>query len=144
MSALSKLELCRLIPHEGRMCLIDSVEEWGPIEIRCLTRSHLDSNNPLRREGRLESLCGLEYAAQAMAIHIGLAASTDWSGPHVGYIGGIQNCTMHQEYLDVVASELEIQAIQLFTQEHRAIYSFSLSGNGEPLLNGRASLFLKR
>lgn len=126
------------------MCLIDSVQEWSPKEIRCHTRSHLDMDNPLRQDGRLESVCGLEYAAQTMAIHIGLAASTDWAGPHIGYIGAIRDCTLHREYLDDVSGDIEIHAIQLFNQEQSMIYSFSLSGEGGQLLSGRASLFLKR
>ncbi len=144
MPILSKLELCRLIPHDGQMCLIDSVQDWGPVEIRGLTRSHLDTNNPLRRDGRLESLCGLEYAAQVMAIHIGLVASPDWAGPHIGYIGNIRDCTLHREYLDDVSGDLEIHAMQLFSQKHSVIYSFNLSGDGGQQLSGRASLFLKR
>ncbi|MCZ6802004.1 MAG: 3-hydroxylacyl-ACP dehydratase [Nitrospirae bacterium] len=144
MPILSKLDLCRLIPHEGSMCLIDSVQEWDPVEIRCLTRSHLDTKNPLRRDERLESLCGLEYAAQVMAIHIGLLASPIWSGPRIGYIGAIRDCTLHREYLDDVSSDLEIHAMQLFAQEHSVIYSFSLSGDDGQHLSGRASLFLKR
>ena len=144
MPILSKLDLCRLIPHEGQMCLIDSVHEWSPVEITCQSRSHLDPNNPLRRDGRLESLCGLEYAAQGMAIHIGLVASPDWTGPHIGYIGAIRDCALHREYLDDVPGDLEIQAMQLFSQKHSVIYSFNLSGDGGQYLSGRASLFLKR
>jgi predicted hotdog family 3-hydroxylacyl-ACP dehydratase len=144
MPVLSKLDLCQLIPHEGLMCLIDSVQGWDPEEIRCMTRSHLDTRNPLRRDGRLESVCGLEYAAQVMAIHIGLAAPSDWPGPQVGYIGGIRDCKISREYLDDVSSELEIHAKRLFHQDQSVIYSFSLSGNKGQYLNGRASLFLKR
>ncbi|WP_206685552.1 hypothetical protein, partial [Escherichia coli] len=33
--------------------------------IRCTATSHRDPRNPLRSHGRLASVCGIEYAAQA-------------------------------------------------------------------------------
>lgn len=58
-----------LIPHAGSMCLLQHVIEHDDTSIRCETRSHLDAYNPLRYKGRLSSLCAIEYAAQAMALH---------------------------------------------------------------------------
>ena len=37
--------------------------------IRCVARGHRDADNPLRAGGELPALCGIEYAAQAMAAH---------------------------------------------------------------------------
>ena len=56
------------------MCLLDRVETWSATDIVCRARSHLDPDNPLRRNGRLASLCGIEYGLQAAAAHGALAA----------------------------------------------------------------------
>ena len=72
MPILSKAALCRLIPHQGTMCLLDTVERWDDTSITCTTASHRDATNPLRRDNQLEAICGLEYAAQAMAVHVGI------------------------------------------------------------------------
>ena len=74
MPALSKLELCALLPHGETMCLLHAVESWDSSGIVCVAVSHCDHDNPLRRTDRLNSICGLEYAAQAMAVHVGLTS----------------------------------------------------------------------
>jgi predicted hotdog family 3-hydroxylacyl-ACP dehydratase len=57
------------IPHQGRMCLLDQVIEWNAQHIRCRTATHRAPDNPLRAHDRLGIACGIEYAAQAMALH---------------------------------------------------------------------------
>ena len=61
------------IPHRGSMCLLDEVVDWSAERIRCRTRTHCAADNPLRADGRLGVACGIEYAAQAMAVHGALA-----------------------------------------------------------------------
>ena len=56
--------LCRLIPHHGTMCLLDTVERWDDSSILCTAASHRDAMNRLRRDNELEAICGLEYAAR--------------------------------------------------------------------------------
>ena len=63
-----------LVPHAGKMCLLERVVDCDTASIRCETRSHLDRANPLRRNGHLSSVCAIEYAAQAMALHGALMA----------------------------------------------------------------------
>ena len=62
------------IPHQGSMCLLDAVREWSGEAITCTASSHTDPANPLRADGRLGAANGIEYAAQAMAIHGALLA----------------------------------------------------------------------
>ena len=57
------------IPQQGAMCLIDQVLDWSATDIRCRTASHRLTSNPLRTADCLRSECGIEYAAQAIAIH---------------------------------------------------------------------------
>src|SRR5262250_1492609 len=65
------------IPHKGRMCLLDEVLSWDAARIRCRSGSHRAADNPLRAHGRLGAACGIEYAAQAMAVHGALVAASD-------------------------------------------------------------------
>ena len=64
------------IPHKGRMCLLDEVLSWDAAHIRCRSASHTSASNPLRLHGRLGAACGIEYAAQAMAVHGALIAAS--------------------------------------------------------------------
>src|SRR2546430_15076222 len=63
------------IPHKGRMCLLDEVLSWDAARIRCRSATHRSPDNPLRLHGRLGAACGIEYAAQAMAVHGALVAA---------------------------------------------------------------------
>src|ERR1700679_4346194 len=63
------------IPHQGRMCLLDQVLAWDAHHIRCRTSTHRALDNPLRSHDRLGIASGIEYAAQAMALHGALAGA---------------------------------------------------------------------
>ncbi len=71
---IDKSEIRKLIPHSGTMCLLDGVVRWDDESIVCITNTHRDANNPLRRDGQLSAAHALEYGAQAAAIHGGLRA----------------------------------------------------------------------
>ena len=64
------------IAHKGRMCLLDEVLSWDAARIRCRSATHRSADNPLRLHGRLGAACGIEYAAQAMAVHGALIAAS--------------------------------------------------------------------
>ncbi len=64
-----------LLPHAGRMRLIDSVISYDEQSIVCESDSHRAADHPLAEAGVLSIICGLEYGAQAMAIHGALLAS---------------------------------------------------------------------
>ena len=56
------------IPHQGTMCLLDEVVSWDEARIACRASSHRAPDHPLRTHGRLGAACGIESAAQAMAV----------------------------------------------------------------------------
>ena len=58
------------------MCLLDEVLSWDATRIRCRSNTHRTADNPLRAHGRLGAACGIEYAAQAMAVHGALVAAS--------------------------------------------------------------------
>jgi predicted hotdog family 3-hydroxylacyl-ACP dehydratase len=68
------------IPHHGRMCLLDEVMEWDAQHIRCGSGTHRLLNHPLRSNGRLGIACGIEYAAQTMAVHGALSGGASAGG----------------------------------------------------------------
>jgi predicted hotdog family 3-hydroxylacyl-ACP dehydratase len=143
MLRIGKAALCRLIPHHGTMCLLNEVEQWDDTSITCTTASHRDATNPLRRENQLEAVCGLEYAAQAMAVHVGLLEQGKERRLTVGYLGAVKNLMLRAIRLDDVKGDLTIQATRLVGEVNCFIYAFRVSVGREELLDGRASIFLK-
>jgi len=143
MLRIGKAALCRLIPHHGTMCLLNAVEQWDDTSILCTTASHRDATNPLRRDNRLEAICGLEYAAQAMAVHVGLLDQGKGRRLTVGYLGAVKNLMLQATRLDDVKGDLTVQATRLVGEVNCFIYAFRVSGGREEFVDGRASIFLK-
>ena len=93
----------RHIPHQGSMCLLDAVEQWDANDIVCRAVSHCAPDNPLRHGGGLGICTGIEYAAQAMAVHGALLAGTD-RAPASGYLASVRNVEWTQPRLDTAGA----------------------------------------
>jgi len=143
MPQLTREELAGFLPHSGAMRLIDCVESWDMSNIRCRTSSHHDPENPLRQHTQLDAITGLEYAAQAMGLHVGLQDHPEAQKGMIGYIGGARDVRFLIERLDDCSSELIIDATRMFEDDRSFLYEFALSSGGRTVMTGRASLFLK-
>ena len=123
------------------MCLLDAVLDWSDSAISCRTVSHTAPHNPLRADGRLGAANGIEYAAQAMAIHGALLANTG-DQPRQGYLTSVRSVSLHVARLDDLPGELRVQAERLSGDSNHILYQFSLSHAGRCLLEGRAAVVL--
>jgi predicted hotdog family 3-hydroxylacyl-ACP dehydratase len=129
------------IPHAGNMCLLDEVLSWDPTRIECRSTTHRSPDNPLRAHGRLGSACGIEYAAQAMAVH-GALMSERRGAPAAGYLAGARAVVLHVEWLDDVPSDLLISSERINGDDTIVMYRFSVHAATRILLNGRATIVL--
>lgn len=129
------------IPHQGDMCLLDAVVDWSENAISCRAVSHTDPANPLRAADRLGAATGIEYAAQAMAIHGALLAGQD-DAPRQGYLTSVRSVTLHVDRLDDLSGPLEVQAERLSGDANNILYQFSVGHAGRCLLAGRAAVVL--
>ena len=130
------------IPHQGSMCLLDHVEHWSTDGIRCRAVSHRAADNPLRAYGRLGAACGIEYAAQAMAVHGALLAPAAGDTPRVGYLVSVRSVEFHVDRLDDIADDLSVEANHLMSAENNMLYQFSVSAAGRVLVTGRAAVII--
>ncbi len=142
MRSVSPADIACLLPHSGSMVLLDAVLEHDASAIHCLAQRHHAVDNPLRIDGRLPAWCGLEYAAQAMAVHQGLCAG-DANPPVRGFLAVARDLVMMSTDLDELAGNLHIQAEKLIAESGRSIYQFQLSSEGKMLLKGRAAVVLQ-
>ena len=130
------------IPHQGSMCLLESVQTWNQEKIVCHANSHRAPDNPLRAHGKLGIACGIEYAAQAMAIHGALLAPTGTTKPKVGYLVSVRGVTMAVTRLDDIDTNLVICASCMMANESNMLYQFTVTANHQLLLEGRAAVVL--
>ena len=131
-----------MIPHAGAMCLLDAVLSYDENKIRCMASSHRDKSNPLARDGILPAQAGLEYGAQAMAVHGRLTGAVG-ARPRTGYIVGVRSMTWSRGRLDDLATDLIIEAEKLAGEGSGVIYGFSIAAGGVPVVSGRATVILE-
>ncbi|HUM99146.1 MAG TPA: 3-hydroxylacyl-ACP dehydratase [Halothiobacillus sp.] len=138
---LCKADIAARIPHQGALCLLDCVTHWDALRIECLAISHRAADNPLHRQGRLGAVIGIEYAAQAMAVHGALLAERD-TPPQKGLITRVQQVQWHTERLDDCTAPLTITAVRLMGDARMVRYHFWVCCEALLLLEGAASVLL--
>jgi len=152
------------VPHSGSMCLLDRLRSWSSGHIECSAVNHREVANPLRTPEGLLSVNGIEYAAQAMALHASLNASMSASmsaslsaslsapaaapaggasAPVPGFLASVRAVRLLVPRLDEVAGELQVLATRLAGDARQALYSFALHDDqGRLLMDGRATVIL--
>lgn len=142
MIILDHREIEALIPHSGSMCLLDAVIAWDAASLRCVSRCHLLPGNPMRRvDGTLGAACGIELAAQAMAIH-GRLVSGNSGPPARGALASVRDVHLRTATLDDIEGDLTIDAQRLMGDGQGASYRFVITGDGAEVLSGRATVLL--
>jgi predicted hotdog family 3-hydroxylacyl-ACP dehydratase len=151
------------IPHDGRMCLLDEVVEWNAQHIRCRSGTHRLPDHPLRSKGRLGIACGIEYAAQAMAVHGALVGAAAAGGPalvgrrqggggastaasrvrtEMGFLASLREIRLNALRLDDIETDLYCEATCFAANRVTALYDFALWSDVRRLLSGRATVVL--
>jgi predicted hotdog family 3-hydroxylacyl-ACP dehydratase len=122
------------------MCLLDEVVEWDSNRVLCRSSSHRGPDHPLRAHGRLGAASGIEYAAQTMAVHGALSASTSASRPEAGFLAALRGVEFRVLRLDDLGGDLLSSAILLAANGVTALYEFELGSGSHTLLRGRATV----
>ena len=133
---LSDAEIMKLSPHRSRMRLLHRVLSWDETRIVCTAVSHLAPDNPLRDNAMLPALCGVEYAAQAMALHGSLVGM----GNKAGLLASLRDVVLAVPRLDDISGELTICAEKLLAEGERVLYQFTILSGSRELVSGRAAV----
>ena len=138
---VEKNELCRLIPHDGSMCLLDKVAEWDEKRIVCYSETHQSMDNPLRNDQGLPATALIEYGAQAMAVHGGLLSSHRDDSINQGYLASLRNIVIEATGdVSTINTPICIEAVQIMASQGNFIYNFSIKMDQCMLVSGRATV----
>ncbi|MEA1990300.1 MAG: hypothetical protein U9N57_13980 [Pseudomonadota bacterium] len=123
---LTKPEIEAIIPHAGDMCLLEQVISFTNEEIVCQTQSHLNTDNPLKTDGKLSKMHLIEYGAQAIAVHGGLLERGLNNGePKLGYIATVKAVKWSE--FDPLTDFLEIKANAVMCNEASKLYEYTIT-----------------
>ena len=128
------------LPHTGRMCLLDRVLHWDTHRIRCSAVSHRDADNPLREGAGLATLAGIEYAAQAAAVHGALLRGETL--PRSGVLASLKNVIATRPWLHEIVEDIVIETDLLHSDPAGGIFAFNVSASEEKILSGQFTLMV--
>ena len=123
------------------MCLLHSVLHWSEQRIVCDASSHSAPEHPLRAQGRLGAVVGVEYAGQAMAVHGALLAA-EATAVSKGYLTSVRGLVLYVDRLDQLTGPIRVSAERLSGDARLVLYRFELEHDGVRLMAGRASVVL--
>ena len=138
--SLKSIAISGLIPHAGTMCLLDEIISWNVDEIVCSATNHRAPDHPLREDGRLPAVCGIEYAGQAMAVHGALVLQRPVGA---GFLAGVRELKLHVDRLDTIGPTLLVEARRLMGGTEGMVYDFTLRDADRVLMSGRATVALR-
>lgn len=138
---LDKTDWAHLIPHAGRMCLLDAVLAWDATSIHASSHDHALDDHPLRGTDGLHAVHLAEYGAQAMAVHGALLArSRGLVHPRAGRLVSVRDVVLTVEYVDPSHGRLDVHAESLYADDAGAQYAFRVEQYGRLLASGRAAV----
>lgn len=139
---LNHNEIEQRLPHSDNMSLLNEIIQFDKQSLTALAISHLDANNPLWQNGRINTVNGIEYAAQAMAVHGSLLSEKLSATPLTGYIATVRNIIIKVPQLPIEKTPLLINVEQLMSNEDGFTYQFHISCAQQSLILGRITVFL--
>ncbi|GBQ06997.1 hypothetical protein [Saccharibacter floricola] len=120
---LDRNAIARLIPHQGKSCLLSAVSRWDETTLTAVTDDPRDPTNPYRSHGSLPPIIGVEMAMQAAALHGALTSHE----VRQGWLASMRDVHIQCSRLDEPHWGYLTMTV---TQEHNAptgmIYRFSL------------------
>ena len=135
-----------LIPHRGRMCLLDRVTSWDQTRIDCVAVNHRDPRHPLRSASGLLASAAIEYAAQSMAVHGALCAAAAGARAAPGFLASARDVRLACRRLDDLRTaepdELVVVAERQAADAARLLYAFVVRHDGRELAAGRVAVVL--
>jgi predicted hotdog family 3-hydroxylacyl-ACP dehydratase len=140
---IDQKEIRELIPHSGSMCLLESVLAWDEQSILCTSGTHLNRENPLRRNQSLSAIHAFEYGAQAVAIHGGLRARSADAVAPPGYLAALRDASLNVATLDQFTDPLMVRAKSLFSDRANSVYECCVSAGNVIAAQGRVTIILR-
>ncbi len=134
---LDRAGIAALIPHQGTMCLLAALLAWDRTRITCRAVPPSAPDHPLRRDGQVSALAGVEYGLQAAALHGALAGAAPRAP---GFLAALDDVVFHASPL---TGEIIVSATRLLDDPRGLVYGFALATeSGAPLVAGRAVIVL--
>jgi len=126
-----------LLPHRGRMRLLDRIVELSTEKAVVSVRPK--DNWPMASEGQVPALVLLEVVAQTAGLVCSLRVGLDGEEPPLGYLVGVRTGTFFTDSVEIGA-ELTCRAEISFVMEGYAVLNGEVLANEEVLFYAEVQL----
>jgi predicted hotdog family 3-hydroxylacyl-ACP dehydratase len=130
---VSRTDVERLLEHAGDMCLLDCTTEWDEQNI-CCSAPAPQAGHPLMRDGRVPAIAGIEYAAQAAALHGALLDTV--MTRRSGMLASLRGVTLHRSWFPASKKSLMIHAKLRSRTDGGCMYSFEVISGQQTITCG--------
>lgn len=138
---MNPVDVDRLLPHSGDMCLLDTVRQCQPDSIHVCSRDFSDCDHPLAEAGRLSAIALMEYGAQAAGAHIALTSERMSStAVPAGVVASMQHIKGLDTDLSARPPALDIVAEKRAANGRSFVYDVSVYSADQCLVTGRITL----
>jgi predicted hotdog family 3-hydroxylacyl-ACP dehydratase len=127
-----------LLPHSGRMVLIDEVLEAG--EGRIVARLTLRPTSPFVEDGRVPAIVAIEYMAQTVGAYAGLRARAAGGSPRIGFLLGTREMTLDVDAFGV-GDELTVEARHVWGDEQLGSFQCEVRRDGRTLVSALVNVY---
>ncbi len=134
---LSHPEIASLVPHAGRMVLLDEIVCFDPATIHCRAMLNPSDSHPLAVDGHLPATALAEFGAQAMAVHGALLAPG--TPPRPGRLVALGQLDLAVGRIDAT-TVLDIHATRLGGDDAGQMYAFEVRVGKTSLARGQATV----
>lgn len=128
-----------LLPHRGRMLLLDEVVASGPGFVSC--RVSIRPDSVFLEGGGVPSLVAIEYMAQTIAAYAGLQARSQGLPVRIGYLLGTRELALDVDFFRV-GDELLVEAHHQFGDERIGAFDCRVVVGGHVVAAGRLNVYL--
>lgn len=130
--------IAELIPHEGRMVLLEQMLEWAPGFALC--RMRVREGSPYVSQGELAAAFTLEAMAQCVAACLGYEAFRGGEGVRVGMIIACRRFTVHRAKV-AAGRELSIRARRTRGNDSLSHFECEVRDSEESVADALLTLF---
>lgn len=131
---LTRVDIERLVPQRGAMCLLDTAQAWDATRIHCRAAAPGPSH-PLAREQAVPAIVAVEYAAQAAAVHGALLDPA--LAPRAGLLAKLSEVQLRAEAIPSDGGALDVRAERLGHSAAGCLYAFEVACDHRPIASGR-------
>ncbi len=127
-----------LVPHRGRMLLLDELVTFDGQRAVCRVRLRRDST--FIDDGAVDAVVALEYMAQAVAAFAGMCGRAAGQPVRIGFLLGTRELVLLVDRF-VVGDELVVEVAHIWGEDQLAVFDCTVSRGGQKVASATLNVY---